>query len=327
MQDHPRVEVHGSIHSLARPPPRQRKLFSGESWPHSPAFISLLTIRNRLRIMFSMNKLPIAKRAQILGMLTEGASLRATSRIADVSINTVTKLLVGLGTAARAYQDEHLRNLPCRRIQCDEIWAFCYAKQKNVPKDLQGQFGFGDVWTWTALCADTKIIPCWLVGKRDALCATEFMTDLAGRLANRIQLTTDGHRVYINAVEDAFGFQIDYAMLVKLYGAEPVGDARYSPPKCIGTRREAIQGDPNPDHISTSYVERANLTMRMSMRRFTRLTNGFSKKIENHAHAVAIHFMHYNFGRIHKTLRVTPAMEAGVADHVWSLEEIAGLTG
>jgi len=274
----------------------------------------------------SMNRLSKEKRCAVVAALIEGNSIRATCRMTGVAKGAVLSLLAEVGEASAKYQDAHFRNLPCRRIQCDEIWAFCYAKQKNVPKDLQGQFGFGDVWTWTALCADTKVVPCWLVGKRDAGCATEFMTDLAGRLTNRIQLTTDGHKVYINAVEDAFGFQIDYAMLVKLYGAELVGDARYSPAKCIGTRRDAIQGDPDPDHISTSFVERQNLTMRMSMRRFTRLTNAFSKKVQNLEHAVALHFMHYNFGRIHQTLRVTPAMEAGISDHVWTVREIVALS-
>lgn len=273
-----------------------------------------------------MNRLGKEKRCAVVATLVEGNSIRATCRMTGVAKGTVLSLLAEVGEASAKYQDTHLRNLPCRRIQCDEILAFCHAKQKNVPKELQGQFGFGDVWTWTALCADTKIVPCWLVGKRDAGCATKFMQDLAGRLANRIQLTTDGHRVYINAVEDAFGYQIDYAMLVKLYGAEPVGDALYSPPKCIGTRRDAIQGDPDPDHISTSFVERQNLTMRMSMRRFTRLTNAFSKKVQNLEHAVALHFMWYNFGRIHQTLRVTPAMEAGVSDHVWTVAEIVDLS-
>jgi IS1 family transposase len=272
-----------------------------------------------------MNKLPTAKRAAILGMLVEGNSLRATTRMADVSINTVTKLLVDLGAACGKYQDRTLVNLPCQRIQADEIWAFCYAKAKNVPSNKLGTFGYGDVWTWTAMCADTKLIPSWLVGKRDAGCAHALIQDLAGRLAHRVQLTTDGNRVYLSAVEDAFGTEIDYAMLVKVYGPEPGGETRYSPPQCIGAVQQAITGHPDPAHISTSYVERQNLTMRMQMRRFTRLTNAFSKKVENHAAAVSLHFMHYNFARIHKTLRVTPAMEAGVADHVWSLEEIVGL--
>ena len=276
-------------------------------------------------MLLSMNRLPTAKRAAILGMLVEGNSLRAITRMADCSINTVTKLLVDLGAAAAEYQDRVLVNLPCKRIQADEIWSFCYAKQKNVPTDKLGTFGYGDIWTWTAMCADTKLIPSWIVGRRDAGCAHALIQDLAGRLAHRVQLTTDGNRVYLQAVEDAFGNEIDYAMLVKVYGPEPGGETRYSPPVVIAANPEAITGHPDPAHISTSYVERQNLTMRMQMRRFTRLTNGFSKKVENHAAAVSLHFMHYNFARIHKTLRVTPAMEAGVSDHVWSLEEIVGL--
>lgn len=276
--------------------------------------------------MCSMNKLSTAKRVQILSALVEGNSLRSTSRMVGCSINTVTKLLVDLGHACAKYQDKALRNLPCRRIQCDEIWSFCYSKAKNVPLDKQGQFGVGDVWTWTAICADTKLIPTWYTGDRGADSAWDFMQDLSGRLANRVQLTTDGHGVYLNAVDEAFRGQVDYAQLVKIYGkdnSEP--DTRYSPAKCNGAKKEARFGNPDQAHISTSYVERANLTMRMGMRRFTRLTNAFSKKVENHAHAVAIHMMHYNFARVHKSLRVTPAMEAKVSDHVWSLEEIVGL--
>ncbi len=275
-----------------------------------------------------MNRLPLERRARILGMLTEGSSLRAASRLSDVSINTVTKLLVDVGAACEQYQDKALRNLPCKRIQCDEIWSFCYAKAKNVPKPLRGAFGYGDVWTWTALCADTKLVPTWAVGRRDAFTAQGFIRDLADRLARRVQLTTDGHKVYLEAVEGAFGSEVDYAMLVKLYEgdhAERSTEARYSPVECLGTRTVCVTGQPDPAHISTSYAERANLTMRMSMRRFTRLTNAFSKKVDNHKAALALHFMHYNFGRVHKTLRVTPAMEAGVADHIWSMEEIVRL--
>ncbi len=275
----------------------------------------------------AMNRLPTAKRAAILGMLVEGNSLRATTRMAHVSINTVTKLLVDLGAACAEYQDEVLRHLSGRRIQADEIWAFCYAKQKNVPTDKLGTFGYVDIWTWTAICADTKLIPSWIVGRRDAGSAHALVQDLAGRLTHRVQLTTDGNRVYLNAVEDAFGNEIDYAMLVKVYGPEPGGETRYSPPVVIATHPAVVTGNPDQAHISTSYVERQNLTMRMQMRRFTRLTNAFSKKVENHAAAVSLHFMHYNFARIHTTLRVTPAMEAGVTDHVWSLEEIVGLAG
>jgi IS1 family transposase len=275
----------------------------------------------------AMNKLPIAKRAQILGLLVEGNSLRATSRLADCSINTVTKLLVDVGTACAAYQDKTLRNLTCKRVQCDEIWAFVYAKVKNAPMEKLATGDAGDVWTWTAIDADTKLIACWLVGPRNVDVANIFMADLASRLANRVQLTTDGHKAYLNSVEGSFGGDIDYAMLVKLYGA-PKGTAperRYSAGECCGTIKGTVCGTPDDKHVSTSFVERQNLTMRMSMRRFTRLTNAFSKKVDNHGHAVALHFMYYNFGRIHKTLRVTPAMEAGVSDHVWSPEEIASL--
>lgn len=274
-----------------------------------------------------MNKLSIQKRAQIIGMLVEGNSMRAVSRMADCSINTVTKLLVDVGEACAKYQYENLRDLPCTRIQCDEIWSFCYAKEKNLPEEFKGEFGYGDVYTWTALCADTKLVPSFMVGKRDAEYAHAFMLDLASRLKNRIQLTTDGHKAYLQAVENAFGSDIDYAMLVKIYGsgAKEEEQRRYSPPVCTGAEIIPINGQPDHAHVSTSHVERQNLTMRMSMRRFTRLTNGFSKKIDNLYYAVALHFMHYNFSRIHKTLRVTPAMEAGVADHVWMLEEIAQL--
>ncbi len=239
-----------------------------------------------------------------------------------VAKNTILKLLADLGSACEQYQDKLLRDLPCVRIQCDEIWSFCYAKQKNVPEEKRGQEGYGDVWTWTALDADTKLVPSWLVGRRDAEDAYLFMQDLASRLARRVQLTTDGHGAYLNAVDDAFANQIDYAMLVKLYGPAPEGEKRYSPAQCVGTQQRVVSGRPDPKHISTSYVERQNLTMRMSMRRFTRLTNGFSKKLANLKHAVALHYMHYNFARIHKTLRVTPAMEAGIESHVWDIEEI-----
>lgn len=276
--------------------------------------------------MFTMNRLTTAKRAQILALLVEGMSLRSASRIADVSINTVTKLLVDVGTACAEFQDAALRNLPCKRIQCDEIWSFVGTKQKNVPHALKGAFGIGDVWTWTAICADTKLIASWMVGRRDGDAAEAFIADLAPRLRNRVQMTTDGQKVYLNAMESAFGADVDYAMLVKVYGeGSKTEQRRYSPSEFVCATKEKINGDPDMAHVSTSYVERQNLTMRMSMRRFTRLTNAFSKKVENHMHAVALHFMHYNFGRIHKTLRVTPAMEAGIADHVWSLEEIAAL--
>ena len=273
-----------------------------------------------------MNRLTVEKRAQIISALVEGNSLRSVVRMTGAAMNTVLKLLADVGAACAEYQDRTLRNLPCKRIQCDEIWQFCYAKEKNLPEELRGKFGFGDVWTWVALCADTKLVPCWRIGGRNAWHAQHFMHDLASRLANRVQLTTDGHRVYLDAVELAFGNEIDYAMLVKLYSSDRgEGEVRYSPAKCIGCRETKIIGQPKAAHISTSFVERQNLTMRMSMRRFTRLTNAFSKKVENLQHSVALHYMWYNFVRIHKTLRVTPAMEAGIADHVWSIEEVVSL--
>ena len=284
-----------------------------------------MTIRDRSSILFNMNKLSNAKRAQILGMLVEGMSMRATSRLADVSINTVTKLLIDVGQAASDYQDRAFVKLKCKRIQVDEIWAFVGSKQKNTSAAGKA-LGMGDVWTWTAIDADTKLIPSWFVGGRDAASAHIFINDLEARLAHRIQLTSDGHKVYLQAVEDAFGGVVDYAMLVKHYGTAPGGNTtRYSPAECIGITVGTVAGRPDKKHVSTSYIERSNLTLRMSCRRFTRLTNGFSKKVENHAHAVALHMMFYNFGRIHKTLRVTPAMQAGIADHVWTLEEIAAL--
>lgn len=273
-----------------------------------------------------VNRLSIEKRAQILSCLVEGNSIRATSRMTGAAKNTVTKLLVDIGEACEEYQYNVLHNLPCKRIQVDEIWSFCYSKEKNVPEDKRGEFGYGDVWTWTAICADTKLVPCWLIGGRDAEYANMFIDDLASRMAGRIQLTSDGLRAYEEAVELAFGDDVDYAMLVKAYGTPPEGQKRYSPLQCVGAKRKRIRGNPEKKHVSTSFSERQNLNMRMSMRRFTRLTNAFSKKVENLEHAVSLHFMYYNFGRIHQSLRVTPAMEAGVSDHVWSLEEIAGLT-
>jgi IS1 family transposase len=245
----------------------------------------------------------------------------------DVSINTVTKFLCDLGAACDMYQNEVLRNLPCKRVQVDEIWSFVGSKQKNTPDALKGNGERGDVWTWVAIDADTKLVPCWTVGPRDQATAHRFMQDVAGRLASRVQLTSDGLKKYLTAVEAAFGGDVDYAMLVKMYG-EPRGNAqerRYSGGQCCGAIKGAVCGNPDEAEISTSYVERQNLTMRMGMRRFTPLTNGFSKKVANHSYAIAIHYMHYNFGRVHKTLRVPPAMEAGVADHIWSLEEIVSL--
>ena len=272
-----------------------------------------------------MNKLSLSKRAKIIHMLVEGNSLRSTSRIADVSINTVTKLLVDVGRACALYQDNTIRHLPCKRIQVDEIWSFCYSKQKNIPEDKKGQFGYGDVWTWTAICADTKLVPSWLIANRDAESANIFISDLADRLSSKVQLTSDGLKSYLEAIENVFGSNIDYSMLVKMYGNTPETQKRYSPADCVAISKRTITGNPDTKHVSTSFVERQNLTMRMCMRRFTRLTNGFSKKVENHEYAIALHFMYYNFGRIHKTLRVTPAMEVGISDHVWSLEEIVQL--
>ncbi len=273
-----------------------------------------------------MNKLDTAKRTQIVAALVEGCSIRATVRMTGASKNTIAKLLVELGAACSDYQDRVMRNLPCKRIQCDEIWSFVYAKQKNTkPAMFEGGGYAGDVWTWIAIDADTKLVPCWSLGQRDAGAAREFIGDLASRLTNRVQLTTDGHKAYLKAIDNAFGNDIDYAMLVKIYGDASEGQKRYSPAECLGCEKHAIKGTPDPKHISTSYVERQYLTMRMGMRRFTRLTNGFSKKVENHAASLAIHYMYYNFSRIHQSLRVTPAMEAGIAIHPWSIEEIVGL--
>lgn len=277
-----------------------------------------------------MNKLSRDRQAQIVKALCEGNSIRSTSRMAGVAINTVIKLLTDLGTACLDYQDANMRNLPCKRLQADEIWSFIYSKAKNIPGEHEGEFGYGDVWTWTALDADTKLIPCWRVGNRDGREAYHFMRDLAARLSNRVQLTTDGHRAYLEAVEGAFGANIDYAMLIKLYGPEPTeSQRRYSSADCIGTETRVVTGTPDKLHISTSYAERQNLTMRMSMRRFTRLTNAFSKKLENHMHALALYFMHYNFCRPHKSLanpyHRTPAMAAGLTDHIWTVEELLSL--
>jgi len=281
--------------------------------------------------MVSMNRLTKQERVRVIAALVEGNSIRATVRMTGTAKNTVVKLLVDIGQACERYHDKVMVNLPCKRLQVDEIWSFCYAKQKNIPEEHQGEFGFGDVWTWTAIDADTKLIPSWLVGLRTAEWAEPFMLDVAARMKNRIQLTSDGLRCYLNAVEEAFGGDIDYATLVKLYGSEkaeaykPVAAHKYSPGHVTGCQLAVIQGNPDPRHISTSYVERQNLTMRMSMRRFTRLTNGFSKKAENLGYAVALYFTYYNFCRIHQTLRVTPAMAAGVSDHVWEIDELVGL--
>ncbi len=275
-----------------------------------------------------MNRTDTKTRKLILRCLVEGMSVRATARTAEVSKNTVSKLLIEAGKACAEYQAKAFQDLPCKRLQVDEIWSFVYAKQKNVPRAKAAPQDAGDVWTWTAICADTKLVPVWRVGDRSGDTAKELMLDLAPRLANRVQLTTDGNVAYLEAVEDAFGADVDYAMLVKLYGEEPGSkghERKYSPSECRGTRKTVIEGRPNEKHVSTSYVERQNLTMRMSMRRFTRLTNAFSKKVENHALSVALHFMHYNFCRIHQSLRVSPAMEAGVTDRLWDIEDIIKL--
>ena len=273
-----------------------------------------------------MNKLPTAKRAAILTMLCEGVSMRATSRMADVSINTVSKLLATAGEACAAHHDETVRGVKAKRVQCDEIWSFCYAKAKNVATAKAAPDEAGDVWTWTALDADSKLIVSYLVGGRDAGYAAAFMDDVASRLANRVQLTTDGHKAYLSAVEGAFGADVDYAMLVKVYGDAPdSAKGRYSPADCTATHKIRIEGKPVAKHVSTSYVERQSLTMRMHMRRFTRLTNGFSKKAMPHAHMVALYTCWYNFVRIHKTLRCTPAMAAGVTDRLWSMEDVVAV--
>ena len=276
-----------------------------------------------------MNRLTKEKQIAVVSCLTEGCSIRATVRMTGVAKNTIVKLLADLGRACEAYQMEKLVNLPCKRLQCDEIWSFVGAKQKNVPVDKQGMWGIGDVWTWTAICADTKIVPSWLVADRSAEAARKFISDLAGRLTSRVQVTSDGLKLYVDAVEQAFGSDVDFAQLVKHYGSpeSKPEQHRYSPAVCTGAEKIVRTGNPDVKHISTSYVERANLTMRMSMRRFTRLTNAFSKKVENHCHALSLYFMNYNFARVHQTLRVTPAMAAGVTDHAWEIEEIVALLG
>lgn len=271
--------------------------------------------------------MPLHKRVMILQMLVEGMSMRSISRTVGVSINTVTKLLTEAGEACAAYHDETVRQVTAQRVQCDEIWSFVYAKDKNVKTAKAAPDGAGDVWTWTAIDADSKMILSYEVGDRSAATAIEFMDDLCARLSNRVQLTTDGHKAYLEAVEGAFGGDIDYAMLVKLYGdlGGKTAERKYSPAECTGIKKRAIEGRPDMAHVSTSYVERQNLTMRMGMRRFTRLTNGFSKKLENHLHMLSLYFVHYNFVRVHKSLRMTPAMAAGVSDTLYDMEWIVGL--
>jgi IS1 family transposase len=271
-----------------------------------------------------MNRLPIEKRVQVIGALVEGNSIRATCRLTGVCKDAVLKLVRDFGRACAEHHNRAVRGVPSKRVQCDEVWAFCYAKAKNVPKKKQGT-GAGDVWTWTAIDADSKLMISYLCGGRDASWAYRFMEDLASRVATRIQITTDGHRAYAQAVEGAFGMDVDYAMLIKLFGNDAESETRYSPAECIGVQTVVMAGNPHPRHISTSYAERQNLNIRMGIRRFTRLTNAFSKKLENHRHMVAIYFAYYNFCRVHQTLRVTPAMEAGLTNHVWNLEELVGL--
>ena len=287
----------------------------------------MLDAKHKVQYTYLMNQLSLAKRVQILSMLCEGVSMRSISRMVDVSINTVTKLLVDAGQVCLSYHDERVTRVRTKRVQCDEIWSFTYAKQKNVAKSKIAPAGAGDTWTWTAIDADSKLIVSWLVGRRDARHAQILIDDLKNRLANRVQITTDGLKVYADAIERTFGADVDFAMLVKLYGEAGMDspERKYSPSECIGTKVHVMTGDPDADYISTSYVERQNLTMRMHMRRFTRLTNGFSKKFENHVHMVALYTVFYNWIKIHKTLRVTPAMQAGLSTQVCTFEDLVQL--
>lgn len=283
----------------------------------------MLDDKNRGPYAVPMNKLPRERRVQILKAMVEGNSIRAISRMTGAGKNTIIRLLEDAGEAFSAYQDQAFRNLTCKRIQLDEIWAFCYAKQRNVMLAKAAPEEAGDLWTWVAIDAQTKLVPSWRIGDRSGETAIEFVCDLSKRLANRVQVTSDGHRAYLEAIEAGFGAEVDYAQLIKMYGEVPHPAGRYSPAAIQGTKMICCTGRPDPWHVSTSYVERQNLTMRMSMRRFTRLTNGFSKKAENHGHSVAIHFMHYNFVRIHQSLRVSPAMAAGVSKTLWSFADMA----
>ena len=275
--------------------------------------------------MFNMNRLCTDERVKVVRCLVDGCSMRATARIAGVARNTIDKLLVELGAACSKFQDTTLRNLSCKRIQVDEIWAFCYCKQKQVTAEIAAERIAGDIWTWAAIDADTKLVPCWTLGKRDGETADAFVSDMASRLADRAQITSDGLAAYMDAIVKAFGENVDYAKLIKYYGQEPGGERRYSPAICTGCEKREMIGSPDPKHVSTSFIERQNLTMRMGIRRFTRLTNAFSKKVENHAAAVSLHMMYYNFGRSHQTLKTSPAVAAGVVDHIWSIEEIIAL--
>ena len=274
-----------------------------------------------------MNKLNTKQRAQVISALVEGNSINGTARMTGISKPTILKLLADLGSACARYHDEHVRSVPSKRVQVDEVWSFCFAKDKNLSDEMKNKFGFGSVWTWTALDADNKLMVSWLVGDRNTVTANKFMADVASRLSNRVQLTSDGHRPYLEATERAFGSHIDYAMLEKIYTRPPKDGVttRYSPSECCGIRAKRIMGKPDGRHISTSYAERMNLEMRMSMKRFARLTNAHSKKIQNHIHAISLYFMYYNFVRIHQTLRVTSAMACGLSDHVWDLEELVSL--
>ncbi|HEX3664024.1 MAG TPA: IS1 family transposase [Rhizomicrobium sp.] len=272
-----------------------------------------------------MNKLPTEKRAQALQMMAEGISLRSMTRLTGISRTTLIKLLEDAGQAFSEYMDKALVNLPCKRLQLDEAWGFCYAKQKNVATAKAAPEGAGDIWTWVALDADTKLVASFYVGARDGAAALDFVSDLAPRLANRVQITSDGHKAYVEAVEENFGADVDFAQLVKIYGAAPEGQRRYSPAVCTGAVKHKVEGNPDPKHVSTSYVERQNLNIRMGNRRMTRLTNAFSKKAANHQHMMAIYFMHYNFVRIHKTLKVSPAMAAGVSTKLWEMADMVAI--